>query len=83
MSNEVKTYTIEEVNSYRDEVYRALIRLGQYEDFARGISAFEDMVIGGVYGVEDHKATYDEAMSVWSDIMRYNTPQEYAEMMCM
>lgn len=36
MNDNKKTYTIEEVNAYREEVYRALIRLGQDEDFAKG-----------------------------------------------
>lgn len=83
MTDNKKTYTIEEVNAYRAEVYRILISWGETEDFARGISSFEDMLIRGSYNTPDHKATYNEAISVWSDIMQHNTPQEYAEMMCM
>lgn len=61
MSKGTKTYTIEEVNSYRAEVYRILISWGETEHFARAVSSQPNIC----------------------EVMPFNSPEEYAELMCM
>ena len=80
---ENKEYTWEQINEYRAKLYEELIKLGEPEWSAKGICAFDDMIIAGTINIPEHKATKDEAISVWRQIMQYNTPRQYAELMTM
>lgn len=73
MSNEVKTYTLEEVNAYRAEVYRLLISWGEYKEDADYICDYDPKTC---------LKTTESIIYNWSRVM-WQTPEEYAELMCM
>ena len=78
-----KIYNLRQINEFRKKLYDILTADGDFEEEARAICAFDDMIIAGNYGSPDRKATKKEAMQVWSEIMEFNTPESYAEIMSM
>lgn len=82
MSNEVKTYTLEEVNAYRAEVYRILISWGEYKEDAKSICGYNGFAKDTDTGIEMYEPTIEQQISYWSNVM-WQSPKDYAELMCM
>lgn len=80
----MKEYTIEEINAYRAEVYRILIGKGETEDFARGVCNYDGITIRGSINEPDKEGNNEDIITIWgNDIMPFNTPKDYADLMTL
>lgn len=78
MSKGTKTYTIEEVNSYRDEVYRLLTKEYHLDnESALDICGYNGYIVDGKK-VSERDAQQSLVIAHWSYIMNNNTPDMYA-----
>lgn len=82
MSDNQKTYTIEEVNAYRAEVHRTLLSWGETEADANYACDYHTDMMAGDITTKPFKATEQDIISRWSYIM-WQSPEDYANLMCM
>lgn len=84
MENPRRTYTLEEVNAFRAEVHRILMASGASKDFADSICGYNRIVIRGNLHEPDRRGTESDIISIWrNDILPYNTPESYADLMTL
>ena len=84
MENPRRTYTLEEVNAFRAEVHRILMASGESKDFADSICGYNGIVIRGNQYEPDRRGTESDIISIWrNDILPYNTPESYADLMTL
>ena len=78
MSNEVKAYTLEEVNAYRAEVYRLLTKEYHLDkESALDICGYNGYIVDGKK-VSENDVQQSLVIAHWSYIMNNNTPDMYA-----
>ena len=84
MDTTESVYTVEEVNAFRAEVHRILMASGASKDFADSICNYNGIVIRGNQYEPDRRGTESDIIRIWrNDILPYNTPQSYADLMTM
>ena len=84
MDTTEREYTVEEVNAFRAEVHRILMASGKSKDFADSICNYNGIVIRGNQYEPDRRGTESDIIRIWrNDILPYNTPESYADLMTM
>ena len=84
MENPRRTYTLEEVNAFRAEVHRILMAKGASKDLADTVCDYNGIVIRGNLHEPDRRGTESDIISIWrNDIIPYNTPESYADLMTL
>ena len=79
-----RVYTLEEVNAFRAEVHRILMAWGKSKDFADSICGYNRIIIRGNQYEPDRPGTESDIIRIWrNDILPYNTPESYADLMTL